>query len=72
MTSANDQLKAKIRSMYDWYSKSPHGCSERFNDGRLSALCELLDWIRHEESAPEACPDWCENPSHKTSEVRPK
>ncbi len=39
-------LKEKIDRLYKWYSTGTHGCSERFNDGRLSALAELQDWIR--------------------------
>lgn len=63
------EIKGKLDGLIDWYSQGPHGSSERFNDGRLSALHELRDWVRHEEAVPE-CPDYCDNPAHKSNKAQ--
>lgn len=46
-----EEIEAKLDALIDWYGNGAHGASERFNDGRLSGLWEIKDFIRRSEEA---------------------
>lgn len=49
MKTTAEEIVEKLDRLIDWYGKGSHGSSERFNDGRLSGLWEIRDFIRRKE-----------------------